>query len=333
MTNEFLFLSEADVQALISPREIIDIVEDVFVRLANGDGIYGAHSRITVDPAGKNFFMTFLAGLNSLGIAGTKWYSGFACPQPGFPFSHGSFLTIADLHSGTPLAIMGATALTHMRTAGGHGVVGAKYLSVPEPVSLGVIGCGAQGNRGIQGFLTQFPSIKEVFLYDSVPAVATATAQRFQREVHVKICSRAGQVATACRLILLITSSQDIVLQADDIQPGTTVIGLNGFQDLDPAIVEKATKWVVGNRREDLAALVHSPALRHGYPLFESQIWADLSEIITGAKAGRQHNQEIIVFTHMGMGFFDIACGKRIYEKALTANVGQHLYLNASGAP
>jgi len=85
---------------------------------------------------------------------------------------------------------------------------------------------------------------------------------------------------------------------------------------------------VLGSYKEDIHTVIDTPALCHGYPLPREKVWADMPEIVTGAKAAREREDEIILCSHMGMGFFDIACGKKAYERALQQGRGQRFVID-----
>jgi ornithine cyclodeaminase/alanine dehydrogenase-like protein (mu-crystallin family) len=51
-------------------------------------------------------------------------------------------------------------------------------------------------------------------------------------------------------------------------------------------------------------------------------VHAELGEIVTGQKAGRRSNEEIIVFDSTGMALQDVAAAALIYELAVSRGVG-----------
>ena len=57
-------------------------------------------------------------------------------------------------------------------------------------------------------------------------------------------------------------------------------------------------------------------------------MYADLGEIVLGRKPGRESEEEIIVYTHFGMGALDVAVGQHVYRKAVEAGIGQMLRLS-----
>ena len=332
MYDELLLLSEEDVRALLSPEDVIGVVEQVFQKCAQGDTIYGPIGKMPVDAEGRNFYMTFPTGLRSMDLVGMKWFCGYGAPLPGYPFSHGNLLLLVRLSTGSPFALMGAGAITAMRTAGGHGVVAAKHLANPDPETLAVIGSGAQARAGVRGFLAAFPSLRRICLWSRTPERAAALCREFSRWGPELICAPSAREAVAqADLVLTATTSPEILVKADWIRSGATVIAITAFTDLDPAITERADKWVLGNLREDVHNILETPSLCHGYPLCRERVHGDLSQVITGQRPGRERADEIIVYSHMGMGFFDIACGKAAYDRAVEQKRGQHFRLGAIG--
>lgn len=329
MKDELLLLSEENVRELLSPRDVIEAVEGVFMSCGRGEVIPGPIGRMPVNEDGSNFCMTFPAGLRNLNLVGMKWFCGYTHPQPGYPFSHGNMLLLADLRTGSPFALMGAGTITAMRTAGGHCVVGAKYLTKENPEVLTVIGTGTQARAGIVGFLTQFPTLRRLNIWGRTAASCEKLREEFGAAVEVSVFSDIEKAVQHTDIVLTATTSSEILVKADWIQPGTTVVTVSAFCDMDPAITARADKWVLGSYEEDTDHVIRSPALRHGYPLSPDRVWADLPELVSGKKPGREHPDEIIVCSHMGMGLFDLACGKRVYDLAVQRGVGQRFTLGS----
>lgn len=55
--------------------------------------------------------------------------------------------------------------------------------------------------------------------------------------------------------------------------------------------------------------------------------FAELGEIVTGRKTGRESPRETIYFNTVGMGIEDVALARRIYERARALGMGQKLRL------
>ncbi len=59
--------------------------------------------------------------------------------------------------------------------------------------------------------------------------------------------------------------------------------------------------------------------------LSDATLHAELGQIVAGAKAGRQRDNETILFWHRGLSLSDIALGYAMLEKAKKLGVGQRL--------
>jgi ornithine cyclodeaminase/alanine dehydrogenase len=59
----------------------------------------------------------------------------------------------------------------------------------------------------------------------------------------------------------------------------------------------------------------------------EDHFYADLGEIIGGAKQGRETAEEITIFKSNGLAIQDAATAKLIYDKAIEKGIGQQIEL------
>lgn len=60
--------------------------------------------------------------------------------------------------------------------------------------------------------------------------------------------------------------------------------------------------------------------------LFEaSNLHAELGQIISGEKAGRENDEEITIFKSVGLAVVDIIVAKYLYEKAVERGIGNKI--------
>ncbi len=326
--EEILFISEQDVLKLFSPEDAISTAEDTFYHIGKGEITVGTMALMFVDKEKGNNFHSMPAILHHKQAAGVKWIDTYASALPGYPFSHGNLVIVSDTNTGSPIAIVGATNITNMRTAGGHGVVQAKALCNPDPEILTVFGCGAQGRAGIRGFLQGFPSLKEIRLFSRSRAPMDAMKKELAGRANVVICSSPEEAVEGSNLILMASGAQKPLVTWDMLSPGTTVIGIEGFRDLDPVIGKKADKWYLGYMPPD-QTILKSPSLNPGHFLSQEDVFGDMTQLLTGKIPGRERPEEIIVSTHMGMGAHDVNCAYTIYLRAKEQGLGQTLILDS----
>ena len=326
ISEEILFLSEADVRQLLTPEDAIRAAESTFYHIGTGEIQVGRMSLMVTDETRQNNFHSMPAILRDKQVAGLKWISTFANARPGYPFSHGNLVILSDLVTGSPFAIVGATAITAMRTAGGHGVVQAKYLANPDPKVLSVLGCGVQARAGIRGFLTQFPTLEQVRIFNRSRGPVVRVQEEYRGRSEVICCETPAEALEGSNLVLVASGATTPLLTADLLRPGMTIIGIEGFRDLDSAISRKA-KWFLGYRPPDMDIL-EDPELNPDGTLSLQDVFGDLTEVLTGKKPGREHPDEIIVSTHMGMGAHDLSCAYLIYQRARERGMGVPLLLD-----
>lgn len=324
--EKILFLSEADVQSLLTQEEAIEAAADTFRGIGLGEITVGQMGLMFVDQKKQNNFHSMPAILHHKHTAGVKWISTYANPAPGFPFCHGTLVLLSDTITGSPIALMGATAITSMRTAGGHGVVQAKVLCNPNPKVLSLIGCGAQAKAGIRGFLTAFPSIRTIRIFSRSRGPMEEIQRQIKERAETVICDNPESTLEGSNLLLMASGAQQPLITWEMLKPGTTVIGIEGFRDMDVNIGKKANKWYLGYKKPDEHILL-SGKLNPGHILKNEDVFGDMTELMTGKNPGREREDEIIVSTHMGMGAHDVNCAITVYQKAVHAGKGTWLSL------
>lgn len=324
--EEVLFLREDEVRSLLEPRDAIEAAESVFYHIGTGEITVGTMALMFTDNTRQNNFHSMPAVLHFQNVAGVKWISTYSAPAPGYPFSHGNIILLSDTATGSPIAVVGGTGITAMRTAGGHGVVQAKHLANPDPEVLTVMGCGAQAQAGIRGFLDQFPTLRQVRLYSRSRGPMEAVRQEHSARAEVVLCASPAEAVQGSSLILMASGAETALLKTDMVRPGTTVIGIEGFRDIEPSLAKRADKWYLGYRRPD-QDILNSPRLNPGRQLSNEDVFGDMTELLTGKVPGRQSADEIIVSTHMGMGAHDVYCANLAYRRALERGLGQKIRL------
>jgi ornithine cyclodeaminase/alanine dehydrogenase len=109
--------------------------------------------------------------------------------------------------------------------------------------------------------------------------------------------------------------------------PGTFIAAVGSDseekQELLPDLV--AANKVVVDIAEQAAMIgeLHH-AINQRLTTIES-IHAELGQIITGQKPGRESDEEIIIFDSTGTALQDVAAAAIVYEKALANNIGTSL--------
>jgi ornithine cyclodeaminase/alanine dehydrogenase-like protein (mu-crystallin family) len=328
MTNphlgtKILYLSQTDVQAIgLGMAEIIAALETAFRE--KGEGRVEMPPKIGIHPQPDAFIHAMPASIPAQKAAGMKWVAGY--PQNsrrGLPYVTG-LLMLNDYETGLPLAVMDCVWITAKRT-GAATALAAKHLARPESETVGILGCGVQGQSNLEALKIAF-QIKRAFAYDTHPGRSAAYAQ--------EMSSSLGMEVTAVSDPKLAVSGCDIVVTAGPIlrKPHATIE--RGWLDEGAfaSLVDFDSYWHPDALREACIFCTDDvPQLHHyrdlGYFQDIPPIYADLGELVTGKKPGRQNSQERTLACNLGIALDDIATAALIYARALERGIGTWLPL------
>jgi ornithine cyclodeaminase/alanine dehydrogenase-like protein (mu-crystallin family) len=121
------------------------------------------------------------------------------------------------------------------------------------------------------------------------------------------------------------------LLGPDDIQPGTFIAAVGadspGKQELHPALMARSK--IVTDITEQSAVMGDLHHALEAGAVTLADVHAQLGEIVSGKKIGRESPDEIIVFDSTGMALQDVAAAGLLYEKARQTGAGVSFSLAA----
>lgn len=307
-----LYLSEADIASLVSPATAVEAVEACFRRMAAGEIEVAPRRRLRL-PEGSLADMA--ASDLGLGLAGGKLYA--ATPE-GATF----VVCLFDAESSALVSVIEADRLGQLRTGAASGVA-ARYLAKSGAATLGVIGCGHQAETQVACIRAALPSIEQVVAYCRTPEKLAGFCERTGAEP-----AESHRDAGTQDVVVTITSSRDPVLRGEWLSPGALVAaaGANvvSRRELDNAVLERA-QFVCCD-------LVEQAKLESGDLVEPVQAgvldWLEvheLQEVVGGGIAGRQSDDDIVVFKSNGLAAWDVALGAEAVRLAREQGVGREL--------
>jgi ornithine cyclodeaminase/alanine dehydrogenase-like protein (mu-crystallin family) len=328
LSVETLVLNKAEVESLITQKDVLDAVELAYKTDGEGQLVQPPKEAMWMDDNKLNFMIAMPAYLKTANIAGAKWGSLYWDQQPGVP-ACGAVIILNDPKTGMPYAIMDGLEITNRRTAGGHAVIAAKYLAKKDSRVLAIIGCGTEARVGLPGFADMF-SLEVAKVYDIHPKAMTSFKEEMAENVPVKVhpAPSIREAVDGADIILMVTSAQEPIVFEPWVPQGCLVVGLYAFFDVDPELSKKADKWVIGSRISDGHRIVERTQFgKKTIKLSWDDVYADMGEIVTGKKPGRENPKERIIYTHLGMGAHDVALAKIVYDKAKKKGLGKMIRL------
>lgn len=321
---ELLYLSRHDVERLnISVREVIRIVEQAFCHKAEGK--VEVPPKPGIHPQTDAFIHAMPAYLPKMKVAGVKWVSGFPeNPKRGLPYVSG-LLVLNDPETGFPVCVMDCTWLTAKRT-GAATSVAAKYLALEDSKVLGILGCGTQGRSNFEALIETCKHLEEVKAYD----ISRDNLQKYVMEMTHKHGLMVVPVDSPKKAVegcdIVVTSGPILkhpqpVIERSWFKDGGFACPLDFDSYWKPEAMHSVDKFCTDDREQ----LAYYKA--QGYFSNIPEVYADLSEIVSGKKQGRKSVEERIMSMNLGLAIEDMATAALIYEKAKKRGIGTCLPL------
>jgi alanine dehydrogenase len=307
-----VYLNEAEVADLITAAEAVPVLEDCFRRMAAGSVDNVPRRRL---PFEDGSFAAMYAVDRQLGYAGVKAYT-VAAGRATFA------LLLFDLAGGDLAAVLEADTAGQRRTGAASGVA-AKHLARSGATTLGVIGCGWQAEAQVEAIRAAVPSLERVVAYCRTPERLQAFCAKVGAEPADSHADAAQQ-----DVVVTITTSRDPVLRGDWLREGALVCaaGANDSRkrELDNVVLERAA-FVCCDSRED--AKLESGDLIE--PVEAGVLdWLEvheLQEVVVGDLAGRQSDDDVVVFKSNGLAAWDVAIGADLVRRARERGIGTTL--------
>ena len=321
--KELLYLSRAEVATVgLTMAEIIAALETMFRE--KGEGRVEMPPKIGVHPAADAFIHAMPAAIPAQKAAGLKWVGGYPeNSKRGLPYITG-VLVLNDYETGIPIAFMDATWITAQRT-GAATAISAKYLARPDSATVGILGCGVQGRSNLEALKVLFPLTK-VFAFDTHADRAERYAKEMSSQLQVEVIPVTEPQQAVVHSDIVVTAGPILRKPHATIQSGWLREGaFASLVDFDSYWHPMALHAVDKFCTDDIPQLHHYRDI--GYFQDIPAIHADLGELVTGRKVGREKPEERTIACNLGLALDDIATAPLIYQRALQQGIGTWLPL------
>jgi ornithine cyclodeaminase/alanine dehydrogenase len=285
--------------------DVFAAVEAAFVE--HGKGAVEMPPKIGLHTRPGTFIHAMPAFIPALGACGMKWVSGYPDNAAlGLPTILG-LLVLNDPKTGVPYALLDARWITAIRTA----VVSALIVRCcvgPGARVLGVAGCGVQGRHHLRCLLHILPSVDRVRLFDVRAENAETLRQEAAGYTRAAVdvttspedCLRGADVAATC-------TSGRIEVQDDWFPRGGTAVGVDS-QVAWGRLFGKV-KLIMDDERQAREFEKHGK-----YPGGLPPVHAELGQILTGARPGRESPDERILGLPLGLAVADLAMAQLLWK-------------------
>lgn len=375
MKIDFLYLNEEDMikSGVLDAKRCIETMRDTLSLFGKKDFLLGGPKgdehglqmnfpkksdieNFPLDDGPDRRFMAMPAYLGGrFHIAGQKYY-GSNSHNNAFNLPRSILMvTLSDVDTGAPKAIMSANLLSAMRT-GAMPAMAATYLANKDSEVLSLIGPGVINKCALMCYMEVLPNIKTIKLRGSSSKSKTALDMKqfiMEKYPNVKDIIICDSLKEACE-------DADVVSEAMSVSPenleefklewfkkGATVFSMGSFlyrkyddftntkmvvdnygmyEKYLSNFIARGPVDELGNKREWVIMGIHFVHLVKSGVVTRDKV-INISDIVNGTSKGRENKDEIVMCSIGGMPLEDLSWGYDCYQKALELGIGTKLNL------
>jgi thiomorpholine-carboxylate dehydrogenase len=292
-------LDEAAVSRLLRVEEVIPAMERALADFSSGQVVQPM--RVIVPVAEYQGFLSLMPAYYAGDFLGVKLVAFYPQNQ-GIPTHHAPILLFKP-ETGEPLVTMDGRLITEVRTAA-VSAVATDYLARPDALVLAIIGSGVQARSHLQ-------ALRLVRRFEEVRVWSPRHTDDFARQFNVRAMASAEEAVRGADVVVTATTSKTPVLSGEWLSPGVHINAVGAprpdWRELDDETLRRARIYVDSHE----AALKES-----GDVIAVGEIFAEVGEVVAGAKLGRESAEEGDLFKSLGLAVEDVTTAGLIYRKA-----------------
>jgi ornithine cyclodeaminase len=220
-----------------------------------------------------------------------------------------AFGMLADVATGYPQLLAEMTFVTALRTAA-ISALAAQHLARPDSRSMALVGNGAQSEFQALAFHALL-GVRELRLFDTdarATAKLIANLERLALDgLEVRRCSSTAEAVRGADIVTTVTADKRnaLILTADLVEPGMHLNAVGGDcpgkTELEIAILTRADARIVVEFEPQARIEGEIQQLAPDSPVVE------LTQVLTGAQAGRNSARGVTIFDSVGFALNDFS--------------------------
>lgn len=305
-------ITEEQVKAAVSIQKAVELTEEAFRRLGQGQIVNHPRRRIRLEHGA--FLHSMEAGCHVARRFASKQY--VTHPEAGAAF----VVTLFDADRAAILATIEADALGQIRT-GAASAVATKYMARQGASTMALLGSGWQAESQLTA-IAQVRQLQDVRVFspnkEHRESFAAKMSERLGLSVHA--VSSAQKAVRGAGIVTTITKAREPVFQGVWLSPGTHInaAGSNHVKrrEIDALTVQHAQILAVDSL--DQAKLESGDLIQAANE--ECFFWeraVELGEIVAGRRPGRESDDQITLFESQGLAAQDLLIADFVYNQVV----------------
>ena len=315
MPHDIQIVTEAELRRLVAlDLTTVDVIDAAFAALATGGVVMppilsmdlpAAHGEVDVKTA-------YIPGFDGFAIKVSPGF--FNNPHLGLPSLNGLMILFSAKTGLVQALFLDNGYLTDIRTAAA-GAVASRHLAPQTVETAGVIGTGVQARLQMQAAHLVRP-FRRLLVHGRDAAKARACADDLARllGVEAEVADSAETLVRESQLVVTTTPARAPLIRAEWLHPGLHITAMgsdqSGKTEIDPRALVAADAYVCDRVAQAEVSGELEAALAAG--LWTKGRPAELGEVITGQRRGRQSPQDVTICDLTGTGVQDTAIATHV---------------------
>jgi alanine dehydrogenase len=314
-----IWLTEADVRAVLSMQELVDAIEGALIALSERNVMHPVRTILELAP--QSFFAVMPAWFPQRAILGAKLVSVVPANAPrGIP-THLASISLFDAETGALKAIVDGRYITEVRTAAAT-AVSVRHMAREDARVLAILGSGVQA-RSHRAILPLVRDFREIRAWS--PNHSHLAAFVSEAGDPVRTAESASDAVRDADVIVVVTNCITPAILNDWVKPGAHVAAVGScrptHQEVDPLLVARAR--VVVDSREAALREAGDLVVPICAGLFtEDHVTAELGEVAARRKPGRTSPAEVTLFKSLGQAVEDLVAAELAWQRAVERGLG-----------
>ncbi len=326
-----LILNADEVRQALPMHQAIAAMKDAYASLSNGTAGVPLRTRLQIpNHNALSLFMPAYMKSDSGEALAIKVVSLYPHnPARGLAYIQAAVLVL-EADTGRAIALLEGSTLTAIRTGAGSGAA-IDLLARKDSKVVAVLGAGAQGRTQLEA-TCEVRNIETVFIFNPTKVKARAFAEemagRNSIPEDIRVANTPHEAIENADIICTATTSSTPVFDDIDIKAGAHISAVGAYtpqmQEVPVETTARARVVVdsyvtVMDEAGDIVQAIQAGAIH------ESDIHAEIGEIILGLKVGRESEHEITFFKSVGNAVQDAAAAQLALQNARKMQLGREV--------
>jgi ornithine cyclodeaminase len=330
MTDDVLFVPYADTLELLTVEDAMAACEEVYRMHARGSIQWSDPPSFKMDTAEgfNNHWHVKAALLKEIPITGVRLYNYY---DDGLRNTVGAldctrYVVLSDPRTGHAVAIVDEHWTYAIRSTAAA-IAPLKWmgpLDRTRPLVLGLVGIGTMGTNALRCLLTLY-KFSEIRCTSRRPETREAFCRKWSAELGIPVIGKETieEVVRGADIAVGGTTSADIMTRAEWLKPGATFVSL-ARRELDPAGWASLDKVVIDSWTFNIIQKEFKRMVEAGQ-FTREQMHGEIQDVISGAKPGREREEERILVHTTGLVSQDVMMAHIVHQKAKARGGGMRL--------